>query len=70
MYLCSCKKHLKLYYMKKLKKEDYSWCFNGSAACKMQQYEEPTACVGFDVCGSDGCSIEYCGFDCGRDEDW
>ena len=56
--------------MKKLKKEDDSWCFNGSAACKMQQYEEHTACVGFDVCGSDGCSIEYCGFDCGRDEDW
>lgn len=52
-------------------KQDYTWCFNENATCTMQ-FGGPSACTGYDVCGSDGCDIEYCGFDCGRDcyTDW
>lgn len=49
-----------------MEKTDYSWCFNGNVECTVQ-YGRPSACLGFDVCGSDGCSSEICTFDCGRD---
>lgn len=49
-----------------MKKEDYSWCFDGNAIRKLQ-FINPSACTGFDVCGSDGCEYEVCGFDCGKD---
>lgn len=49
-----------------MKKEDYSWCFKNDVKSS-GQFGKTSACLGYDVCGSDGCEYETCNFDCGRD---
>ena len=47
--------------------EDYEWCYDDDDSSEMEFDMSPSGCTGYDVCGSDGCDIESCGFDCGRD---